>query len=162
MSTPGNSHISELYFEYYEIHVYLHGRKAPAYLSAENKIVFSQSEANWFETAAEAYRKIKRLPKGMGLFDVERIIEYPDCGSSPGPCPELIKKVLDEIPLPYSLTAAAWYEGADVKTEPITFSPLSRSTYYRHKKKLLDYGIDISKKCNVHILRFKWHQNHQR
>jgi hypothetical protein len=155
MSEPVNSHISELYFKYYEIHVYRHGRKAPAFLSAENKIVFCQSEANWFETATEAYRKIKRLPKGMGLFVVEQIIEYPDCGPPTSPCPEFIKKVLDEIPLPYSLTAVAWYEGVDVRREPVILWPLSKSTFYRHKRKLLEYGIDISKKCNVHVLHVK-------
>jgi hypothetical protein len=153
MSTPVDSPNTGLYFEYYEIHIYRHGRKAPAYLSAENKIVFSQSEANWFDTAAEAYRKIKRLSKGMGLFVVERIIEYPDCGPPTGPCPDFIKKVLNEIPLPYSLTAVCWYDGIDVRREPVIFGPLRKSTYYRHRRKLLEYGIDISKKCNVYMMR---------
>ncbi|OIR01900.1 phage X family protein [mine drainage metagenome] len=153
MSTPVNSSATELYFEYYEIHVYWHGRKTPAYLSAENKIVFSQFEANWFETAAEAYRKIKRLPKGMGLFVVEKIIEYPDLGPPTGPCPDFIKKILNDIPLPYSLTAVSWYEGIDVRREAVVFGTLPKSTYYRHRKKLFEYGIDISKKCTVRLIR---------
>ena len=162
MNTLDGFHPSELYFEYYEIHVYLHGKKARAYLSVEDKIVYSQSQADWFETATDAKRRIKRLPKGLGVFVIEKIIEYPDCEPSLGPCPELIKKVLNEIPLPFSLTAVAWYEGVDIKREAVVFGPLSRSTYYRHKKKLLEYGIDISKKCNVHIIRYKWRQNRQK
>lgn len=153
MSTPDTPHHSELYFEYYQIHIYRHGRKAPAYLSGEDKIVFFQSEANWFETASEAYRKIKRLPKGMGLFVVEKIIEYPDLGPPTSPCPDFMKKILDEIPLPYSLTAVRWYEGIDVRRETVVFGPLPKSTYYRHRKKLLEYGIDISKKCTVRRIR---------
>ena len=158
MSNYVDPHSSELYFEYYEIHVYRQGRRMRAYLSAENKLVYFQTQADWFESAADAYRRIKRLPKGLGLFVIEKVTDYPDCGPSPGPCPELIRKALDEIPLPYSLAAVRWYDGIDVKREPVLLSTLSRSTYYRHRRKLLEYGIDISKKCNVHIIYFKWHQ----
>ncbi len=148
---------SELYFEYYEIHVHLKGRKSHAFISAENKPVYSQSEADWFDTASDAYKRIRRLPKGMGVFTVEHVKEYPELGPSPGPCPDLIRQVLDEIPLPYSLTAAAWYEGRDVKNEPVASAePFSKSTYYRHRRKLLDYGIDISRNCNVHVIRYRW------
>jgi hypothetical protein len=142
---------TDLYFEWYEIHIRLKGRKARAYLSAENKPVYSQCEANYFDTEREAYRQIKRLPKGMGVFTVERIREY--VPASPRPCHPLIKQYLDDIPLPYSLTAISWLEGDDVKNDPVRNSmPLSHSTYYRHRRKLLEFGIDIGRKCNVHLL----------
>jgi hypothetical protein len=62
---------------------------------------------------------------------------------------------LDEIPLPYSITAYRWYEGIDIRTEPVTLRVLSRSTFYRHRKNLLEYGIDIGKKCNVKVIHYK-------
>jgi Phage X family len=112
--------------------------------------VYFRSEADWFNTAADAWCRIKRLPRGMGLFTIEKVIGYRDVGPSPGPCPDLMKQLLEEIPLPYSLTAIAWYEGEDVRHEPVSNSlPLSRSTYYRHRRKLPDYGIDIGRKCNL-------------
>lgn len=148
--------------EVFQMRAFCHGRKACAYLSAENKVVYDHSQADWFETAADAYRRIKLLPKGMGVFVVEKVIEYLDCAPPPGPCPELIKNVLDEIPLPYSLTAAAWYEGVDVRREPVVFGPLPRSTHYRHRRNLLEHGIDIGKPCNIRILRLRWDQIHQR
>ena len=40
--------------------------------------------------------------------------------------------------------------------------PLSRSSFYLHRRKLLDHGIDIARKCNVHILRYRWDQIRQR
>lgn len=156
MQTPG------LYREKYVIRIYIHGRKSPTYISAEHKPVFSIDDADWFDTRTDAYRRIKRLPKGVGLFDVERFIAYPRYVPSPGPCPELLRKVLDEIPLPYSITAYRWYEGIDIRTEPVTLWVLSRSTFYRHRKKLLEYGIDIGKQCNVKVIHFKWHQIRQK
>lgn len=149
--------VSSLYFEWFEVHIRMKGRRTPAYLSAENKPVYQEALANYFDTEEEAFRRIKRLPKGMGVFTVVRMREY--LPPPPGPCPGLIRQLLNDIPLPYSLTAAAWYEGTNVRHEPISSAiPLSRSTYYRHRRKLLEYGIDIGKKCNVHILRFRWDQ----
>lgn len=162
MNETTNPNPTDMYFEYYEIHVHMKGRKTHAYLSHKNIPVYFQSQADWFETAADAYRRIKRLAKGMGVFTVERIIEYPDLGPATGPCPELIKQVLDDIPLPYSLTAVAWYEGRDVRNAPVVSAvPFSSSTFYRHRRKLLTYGIDIRQKCNVHIIRYTWDQVRQ-
>jgi hypothetical protein len=48
-------------------------------------------------------------------------------GHQPAPCPTLIKNILNEIPLPYSLTALRWYEGVDIKNEPVTLWIISRS-----------------------------------
>ena len=146
---------SPLYFEWFEIHIRMKGRITPAYLSADNKPVYQQALANYFDTEEDAYRQIKRLPKGMGIFTVERIREY--LPPPTGTCPDFIRQVLNDIPLPYSLTAVAWYEGTDVRNEPVSSAiPLSRSTYYRHRSKLLEYGIDIGKKSNVHVLRYRW------
>lgn len=152
MSTPSDNRSNEFYVEHFLIRVYRTGRKVPAYLSVENKPVYTIDQAFSFDTYAEAYKRIKQLPKGLGLFDVEHIIEYL-CGPSEGPCPELIKKVLDEIPLPYSISAVGWYEGESIKDE---LMDRSKSTYYRHRKKLLEYGINIGTKCNVYVIRYKW------
>jgi hypothetical protein len=95
------------------------------------------------------------LAQKIGIFDVERVIEYPDLGPSPSPCPELLRKVLNEIPMPYSFTALRWHEGVDIKNGPATLWTLSRSMYYTHRKKLLEYGIGMCKKCNVKALYYK-------
>jgi len=157
MDAPADHDRSQLFFEWYEIHIRLTGSKARAYLSVENKPVFSQAEANYFNTEKEAYRQIRRLPKGLGVFTVERLREC--IPAAPGPCHPLVKQLLDEIPLPYSLTALAWYDGADVRIEPVSCAiPMSRSTYYHHRKKLLEYGIDIGKECKVRILHRPWRE----
>ncbi len=51
----------------------------------------------------------------------------------------------NELPSPFAATAFAWREGMDMRK-------LSRATYYRHRKALLRYGIDISMPCNVRAL----------
>ncbi len=151
------------YVEYHVIRLYRHGYRQGYYLSGDDRPVGSLNEANWFSTATEARRKIKRLPMGMGLFAIEHVIEPLDVPPPPGPCPALIKRLFDEIPQPYSLTAAAWYDGVDLKKAgPIMDQPLSRSSFYRHRRKLLDHGIDIARKCNVHILHYRWDQIRQR
>lgn len=156
MDTLTDKDTSPLYFEWYEIHIRLKGYSGRAYLSAENKPVFSQGEANYFDTEKEAYRQIKRLPKGMGVFTVERIREY--LPPPPGPAVPYVRQLLKEIPLPYSLTAIAWHEGVDVRNEPVyCATPMSRSSFYRHRRKLLEYGIDIGQKPKVRILHFPWH-----
>ena len=130
--------------EYHVIRLYRHGYRQGYYLSGDDRPVGTLNEANWFSTATEARRKIKRLPRGMGLFAIEHVIEPLDAPPLSGPCPELIMRLFDEIPLPYSLTAVAWYDGVDLrKVGPVMDWPLSRSSFYRHRRKLLDHGIDI-------------------
>ncbi len=50
---------------------------------------------------------------------------------------------LNEIPAPYCSTAAMWRQGVDITTK------LKKSQYYKHRKALLAFGIDISRPCNI-------------
>nr|WP_279197396.1 phage/plasmid replication protein [Ralstonia mannitolilytica] len=57
--------------------------------------------------------------------------------------------VLEQVPLKYRVTADAWLRGADLKGE------MTNGTFYRHRKALLEYGIDISTPRNmaqVHVI----------
>lgn len=53
-----------------------------------------------------------------------------------------------EIPAPFAATAYAWRDGYNSRK-------MSLSTYKRHRKALLGYGIDISIPCNVRRLPVK-------
>lgn len=50
---------------------------------------------------------------------------------------------LNEIPAPFCGTASMWRGGVDLTAK------LKKATFYRHRKALLAYGIDISRPCNV-------------
>lgn len=51
--------------------------------------------------------------------------------------------ILDEIPTRHRAVAAAWMAGKDIK------DLCSRATFFRHKKALAEYGIDIGEPRNV-------------
>jgi len=52
-----------------------------------------------------------------------------------------------EIPGRAGELAVAWRDGADLKKR------LAQNTYYRYRRELLRYGIDIAVPCNVHRIR---------
>lgn len=52
-----------------------------------------------------------------------------------------------EIPGRAGELAVAWRDGADLKKR------LAQNTYYRYRRELLKYGIDIAVPCNVHRIR---------
>lgn len=154
MPRSSNSDIRIVRFEYFEIHVYQHWRKSHGYLSPEGTVTSSQEDAAWFESPAEAYQTIKCLPRGMGVFVVAHNLEYQEFIPSRGLSRYFPNNFLEMIPEPYSMTAYAWYDGIDLRKKALSSGGISKSTYYRHRRKLLEYGFDISKKCNVRILRF--------
>ena len=81
------------------------------------------------------------------LFEIEEIIDRI------GPTTlffDFITDLLEHIPSPYSLVAMEWYCGEDVKNYSLTSR--SKSSYYRYRSKLLEFGIDISKKSDVILL----------
>lgn len=52
-----------------------------------------------------------------------------------------------EVPQALQLYAYAWKDGRDVR------SMTSRTTYFRVRKELLKYGIDVGVPCNVVALK---------
>jgi hypothetical protein len=81
------------------------------------------------------------------LFEIEEIV---DKVGPITPFPDFITDLLEHIPSPYSLVAMEWYCGGDVKNYFLSLR--SKSSYYRYRSKLLEFGIDISKKSDVILL----------
>lgn len=63
------------------------------------------------------------------------------------PLPEAVWERVKDIPHPYAFAAADWLEGKDPKEGWLRYR--SRSTYQRHRERLLTYGIDIASAQNV-------------
>ncbi len=81
------------------------------------------------------------------LFEIEEIVHT--IGPIT-PFPDFINDLLERNPSPYSLVAMEWYFGGDMKKYFLTSR--SKSSYYRYRSKLLEFGIDISKKSDVILL----------
>lgn len=131
---------------YFVIRVHQHGLGEARYLGAKKKVVPLQ-DARQFSSPISANRTIAHLGKGNGLYEVESIAErigplYP--------LPEVISDLLEQIPPPYLFAALDWFEGGDVGTQLKMRSP---STYYRYRRKLLEFGIDIATASKVVTLR---------
>jgi hypothetical protein len=62
---------------------------------------------------------------------------------------QTITDELMQIPYPYRRTAYNWYRGRDVEA---LLKRDSDEVYQRHRKLLLDYGIDITSKSDVVLL----------
>jgi X family protein/replication protein CRI len=57
--------------------------------------------------------------------------------------------ILDDVPVRHRAVAAAWLSGSDVK------NLVSRASFFRHKKALMEYGLDIAYPRNIHRLPVK-------
>jgi hypothetical protein len=66
------------------------------------------------------------------------------------PLPEVISDLLEQISPPYLFATLDWFEGEDVRTKLKMRSP---STYYRYRRKLLEFGIDTATASKVVTLR---------
>ncbi len=131
---------------YWVIRVYQPRQREARYLG-ERKEPVPLQDARQFSSPISAHRAIARLNKGNGLYEVESITEMV------GPLytwPEEITDLIMQIPSPYMYAAMAWFEGDDVCGRLKTMAP---RTYYRYRKRLLEFGIDISKPSTVIVLR---------
>lgn len=131
---------------YHVIRMYRHGELTPLFLGEKRRFV-PFAEARQFDSLQDAGKCISRMKKGSRLFEIRTISElygpfYPR--------PEAIMDLLESVPIPYLFIATEWFNGWDAR--PWLFSR-SRSTYYRYRRKLLEYGIDISRKSKVVTLR---------
>lgn len=131
---------------YWVVRVHQRGQRKALYLG-EKKMPIPLEDARQFSSLISAYRTIARLEKGHGLYEVESITE------TNGPIytwPEAIVDLIMQIPSPYMYAAMAWFEDDDVGGGLKIMAP---RTYYRYRKKLLEFGIDISKPSKVIVLR---------
>lgn len=131
---------------YWVIRVHERGQREARYLG-EKKGFASIQGARQFSSLISAHRTISRLDKGSGLYEVESIT---DKIGPLYPLPEEITDLILQIPSPYMYAAMAWFEGEDVGAGLKINAP---RTYYRYRKKLLEFGIDIAKPSTVVVLR---------
>lgn len=117
------------------------------YVGPKKKIVFSFDDASQFATADEARRALARLPKSGLLCEIEAVT----VSIGPiSPLPEFMADIMERVPLPYNLVAYEWHCGGDVRSWLLTYR--SKSSFYRYRKKLMEYGIDISTPSQVVLL----------
>ena len=137
---------------YYEnrlfvIRVYKKDVQGVWYIGAKKTIVFDIDHALQFSTANEAARYLARWPRNGLLSEIEVISQ--NIGPIT-PLPEFVLDLMDKIPFPYFFIAYDWYCGGDVKSWLLTYR--SKSTFYRYRHKLIEYGIDISKPSRVVLI----------
>lgn len=136
------------YFDNYFYVIRVHQRRLgeARYLGEKKKLVPIQ-EARQFSSPVSAKRVIANLRKGNGLYEVGSITER--IGPL-NPLADEIYDLVEKIPPPYLFAALEWFEGVDVSAQLKARSP---STYYRYRKKLLEFGIDIATPSKVVIMR---------
>ncbi len=98
-----------------------------------------------FETPDEArdfYHRWKHSGRyKMELIEVKRWVEQPDPDFPPEHPRSIIKLIASKEKSIYLRTAASWFAGEDISAY------MTRKTLLRHKRVLLNYGIDIEEKC---------------
>lgn len=135
---------------YFVIRRYRHGQALadmPEYIGKQKKKGVPLKYARQYLSVDSATRALAQFRRSGMLFEVEEIV---DRMGPIAPFPDFINDLLEQIPSPYSLVAMEWYFGGDVKNYFMT-SRL-KSSYYRYRSKLLEFGIDISKKSDVIVL----------
>jgi hypothetical protein len=140
------------YYEnrYFVIRLYRRNQvsvSAPEYIGEQKSRGVSRENARQFSSADSAKRAVAQFKRCGMLFEIEEIV---DRRGTITPFPDFINDLLEQIPSPYCLVAMEWYFGGDIKNYFLT--SFSKSSYYRYRSKLLEFGIDISKKSDVILL----------
>jgi len=117
---------------------------APEYVGEQKSRGVSLEVARQYSSAESAKRAVAQFKRSGILFEIKEIV---DRMGPITPFPDFINDLLEQIPSPYSLVAMEWYFGGDVRNYFLTSR--SKSSYYRYRSKLLEFGIDISKKSDV-------------
>jgi len=137
------------YYEnkYFVIRVRRKNVRGDWYVGPKKTVVPDIDVALQFSTADGASRSLAKQPRNSLLFEIEAITQ--NIGPI-SPLPDFVADLIERIPFPYIFIAHEWYCGGDVKTWLLTYR--SKSTFYRYRKKLMEYGIDISSPSRVVLL----------
>ena len=140
------------YYEnrYFVIRLYRRGQASasiPEYIGERKSRGVSREDAKQYSSADSAKRAVAQFKQSGMLFEIEEIV---DRIGPITPFPDFMNDLLERIPTPYSLVAMEWYFGGDVRHYLLTSR--SKSSYYRYRSKLLEFGIDISKNSDVILL----------
>jgi len=142
---PSDS-LTPFYYDntYWVIQVYRRGQRGVSYLGPKRTVVPLEF-ARKFESQQKALNVLRRLNKSLGEFETKLITQR--LGPIlPIPVPETILNAISDIPGPYAFVALDWVQGDDLGK---WFRHRSKSTYYRYRRKLLEYGIDITEPYKV-------------
>ena len=117
------------------------------YVGEKKALVFAIDDALQFSTEGDASRSLARQPRNGLLYEIVGIMQ--NIGPI-SPLPEFVVELMEKIPFPYFFIAHEWYCGGDVKSWLLTYR--SKSTFYRYRNKLIEYGIDISRPGKVVLI----------
>ena len=131
---------------YWTVQVHRRNQTSALFLSEAGTLV-ERANARQFPTESSAQHCISRQRQGFGLFEIVQV----NYRLGPlYPLPDCVTDKVEQIPPPYVFAVLNWYEGRDVKSDLLC---RSRTTYYRYRKMLLRFGIDISRISKVVMLR---------
>lgn len=133
--------------QFFVIRVHRKNVQGDWYIVPKKTTVQSIDDALQFSTADEATHSLARQSRNGLLFEVAAITQSIGPIS---PLPEFVVDLMEKIPFPYFFVAHDWYCGGDVKSWLLTYR--SKSTFYRYRKRLMEYGIDITTPSQVVLL----------